>query len=84
VKFVFSEQAWEDYLHWQKADRQLLERVNRLLREVARSPHEGIGKPEPLRHALAGYWSRRIDDEHRLVYRVQGDMLWIVQVRYHY
>ena len=84
MKFVFSEQAWEDYEHWQKADRQLLERINKLLREVARSPFEGIGKPEPLRHALAGYWSRRIDDEHRLVYRVQGEMLWIVQLRYDY
>ena len=84
MKFVFSEQAWEDYEHWQKADRQLLERINKLLREVARSPFEGIGKPEPLRHALAGYWSRRIDDEHRLVYRVQGEMLWIVQLRYYY
>ena len=84
MKFVFSEQAWEDDEHWQKADRQLLERINKLLREVARSPFEGIGKPEPLRHALAGYWSRRIDDEHRLVYRVQGEMLWIVQLRYYY
>jgi toxin YoeB len=84
VKFVFSEQAWEDYLHWQKTDRQQLERVNKLLREIAREPHAGIGKPEALRHALAGYWSRRIDDEHRVVYRAQGDMLWIVQLRYHY
>jgi toxin YoeB len=84
VKFVFSEQAWEDYLHWQKTDRQLLERVNKLLREIAREPFAGIGKPEPLRHALAGYWSRRIDDEHRVVYRVLGDQLWIVQLRYHY
>ena len=84
MKFVFSEQAWEDYLHWQKTDRQLLERVNKLLREIAREPFAGIGKPEPLRHALAGYWSRRIDDEHRVVYRVLGDQLWIVQLRYHY
>jgi len=84
VKFVFSEQAWEDYVHWQKTDRAQLGRINRLLREISREPHAGIGKPEPLRHALAGYWSRRIDDEHRLVYRVQGDMLWIVQLRYHY
>ena len=84
MKFVFSEQAWEDYLHWQKTDRQQLERINKLLREIARSPQDGIGKPEPLRHALAGYWSRRIDDEHRIVYRVQGDMLWVVQLRYHY
>jgi toxin YoeB len=84
VKFVFSEQAWEDYLHWQKSDRQQLERVNKLLREAVRSPRSGIGKPEPLRHALAGFWSRRIDDEHRLVYRVEGDTLWIIQIRYHY
>jgi len=84
VKFVFSENAWEDYLYWQKTDRQLLERINRLLREIAREPYSGIGKPEPLRHALAGYWSRRIDDEHRLVYRVLSDMLWIAQLRYHY
>jgi len=84
VKFVFSEQAWEDYVHWQKIDRAQLGRINRLLREISREPYAGIGKPEPLRHALAGYWSRRIDDEHRFVYRVQGDMLWIVQLRYHY
>lgn len=84
MKFVLSEQAWEDYLHWQETDRQQLERVNKLLREAARSPRSGIGKPGPLRHALASFWSRRIDDEHRLVYRVEGDTLWIVQLRYHY
>lgn len=84
MKLVFSEPAWEDYLHWQKVDRKLLLRINTLIREICRSPHEGIGKPEPLRHALAGYWSRRIDDEHRIVYRVQGDQLWIAQLRFHY
>lgn len=84
MKLVFSEQAWEDYLHWQKVDRKLLLRINTLIREISRAPHEGIGKPEPLRHALAGYWSRRIDDEHRIVYRVQGEALWIVQLRFHY
>lgn len=84
MKLVFSEQAWEDYLYWQKTDRKQLERINALIRDIARSPKQGIGKPEPLRHALAGWWSRRIDDEHRIVYQVRGDALWIAQLRYHY
>lgn len=84
MKLVFSDQAWEDYLHWQASDRKLLLRINQLIREIARSPRKGIGKPEPLRHALAGWWSRRIDDEHRIVYRVQDGALWIAQLRYHY
>lgn len=84
MKVVFSERAWEDYLYWQGQDRKALARINHLIREVQRDPFSGIGKPEPLKHALAGYWSRRITDEHRLVYKVQGDALWIAQVRYHY
>jgi len=84
LKIVFSERAWEDYLYWQGQDRKTLTRINHLIREVQRDPFAGIGKPEPLRHALSGYWSRRITDEHRLVYKVQGDALWIAQVRYHY
>jgi toxin YoeB len=84
VKIVFSERAWEDYLYWQGQDRRTLARINHLIREVQRDPFAGIGKPEPLRHALGGYWSRRITDEHRLVYKVQEDALWIAQVRYHY
>lgn len=84
MKLVFSEQAWEDYLHWQKADRKQLERINSLIRDIVRSPREGIGKPERLRHALAGWWSRRIDDEHRIVYQVRDGALWIAQLRYHY
>jgi len=84
VKLVFSEQAWEDYLYWQAADRKLLLRINQLILEITRAPYEGIGKPEPLRHALRGWWSRRIDDEHRLVYRVHDGALWIAQLRYHY
>ena len=84
MKLVFSDQAWEDYLHWQKHDRKMVERINRLIREIQRTPHEGIGKPEPLKHALAGWWSRRIDDEHRIVYRVEGDALQIAQLRFHY
>jgi toxin YoeB len=84
VTIVFSERAWEDYLYWQGQDRKTLTRINHLIREVQRDPFAGIGKPEPLKHALGGYWSRRITDEHRLVYKVQGDALWIAQVRYHY
>ena len=84
MKIVFSSQAWEDYLHWQRTDRKVLKRINDLIQEIARTPFEGVGKPEPLRHALAGYWSRRIDDEHRLVYKVDKDALVIAQARYHY
>lgn len=84
MRLVFSEQAWEDYLWWQKTDRTILNRINRLLHEAARDPFHGIGKPEPLKHALAGWWSRRITGEHRLVYRVEGDQLLIAQLRYHY
>lgn len=84
MKLVFSEHAWEDYLYWQKTDKKTLRRVNTLIKEVSREPFEGIGKPEPLKHALAGYWSRRIDDAHRMVYKVEGESLFIVQLRYHY
>lgn len=84
MKLVFADQAWEDYLHWQKQDRKTLERINRLIQEVMRDPFAGVGKPEPLKHALTGYWSRRITDEHRIVYRVDGDALLIAQLRYHY
>ncbi len=80
----FSEDAWEDYLYWQQTDKKLLKRVNELINAIQREPFQGIGKPEPLRHALAGYWSRRINDEHRIVYKVDGDVLMIAQARYHY
>ncbi len=84
MKLIFPEQAWEDYLYWQKTDRKILKRVNLLIREISREPFEGIGKPEALKHALSGYWSRRINDEHRIVYKVKADMLLIAQLRYHY
>jgi toxin YoeB len=84
MNLVFSPQAWEDSLYWQAHDRKKLERINRLIAEIVRTPTTGTGKPEPLKHALRGYWSRRIDDEHRIVYRVEGEQLWIVQVRFHY
>jgi toxin YoeB len=84
MKLVFAEQAWEDYLHWQRTDPKILKKVNELIQDASRHPFEGIGKPEPLRHALAGYWSRRITGEHRIVYRVAGNDILIAQVRYHY
>jgi len=84
VKLIFSEQAWEDYLHWQTQDRKLLERINVLIKECSRTPFKGTGKPEPLRGSLSGWWSRRITQEHRLVYRPSEDGLLIAQCRYHY
>jgi toxin YoeB len=84
VRLVYSDEAWDDYLYWQKQDRKMVERINKLIQEVKRDPFSGVGKPEPLKHALAGFWSRRITDEHRMVYRVEGDSLQIAQLRYHY
>ncbi len=84
MKLIFSEHAWEDYLYWQKTDKKILKRINLLIKETQRSPCDGIGKPEPLKHALSGYWSRRINDEHRFVYKTTEDALFIAQLRYHY
>ena len=84
MKISFTSRGWDDYLHWQANDRKLLKRINDLIKESLRSPHEGTGKPEPLRHAFSGYWSRRIDDEHRLIYRVDSEGITIVQARFHY
>ena len=84
MKLVFSDEAWDDYLYWQRQDRKMVNRINKLIQEVKRDPFSGVGKPEPLRHALAGFWSRRITDEHRMVYRVESDALLIAQLRYHY
>jgi toxin YoeB len=84
MKLIFAEQAWEDYLHWQETDKKLLKRVNTLIKATARSPFEGLGKPEPLKNALTGYWSRRINDEHRMVYKVEANSLLLAQLRYHY
>jgi toxin YoeB len=84
VKLIFSEQAWEDYLYWQKTDKKLLERINALVKDISRSPFAGIGKPEPLKNALSGYWSRRINDEHRIVYKIIDGSMLIAQLRYHY
>ncbi len=84
MKLIFSEQAWEDYLYWQAHDPKLLGRINDLIKDCARTPFKGVGKPEPLRGPLSGWWSRRITQEHRLVYRASDDGLHIAQCRYHY
>jgi toxin YoeB len=84
LKLIFSEDAWADYLYWQATDRRQLVRINELIRGCVRSPFVGIGKPEPLRGPLSGWWSRRIDREHRMVYRAGEDGLLIAQLRYHY
>ncbi|RJG00290.1 Txe/YoeB family addiction module toxin [Noviherbaspirillum sedimenti] len=84
MKLIFSETAWEDYVYWQKTDKKVLNRTNELIKAIMRTPFEGIGKPEPLKHGFAGYWSRRINDEHRIIYKVQDDSLLIAQCRYHY
>lgn len=84
MNVIFTDDAWEDYLYWQLHDRKLLHRLNRLIEECTRNPFKGTGKPEPLRNRLSGYWSRRINEEHRLVYKVAEHGLLIAQCRYHY
>ena len=84
MRLIFADEAWEDYLYWQKHDRKLLERINKLIKEAMRDPFTGTGKPEPLKHALSGYWSRRINDEHRMVYKAERNALLIAALRYHY
>ena len=81
---IFDDDAWEDYLYWQRTDPKILKRINALIKEIQRNPYEGVGKPEPLKYNFAGYWSRRINDEHRLVYQVTEDAVLIAQLRYHY
>lgn len=80
----FSSNGWDDYLYWQSADKTILKRINRLIQEIQREPFEGIGKPEPLKHQLSGFWSRRIDGQHRLVYAIENETLLIAQCRDHY
>ena len=84
MKFVFVEESWEDYLYWQKTDKQKLKRINELLKDISRNLFEGIGKPETLRHKYAGFWSRRIDEEHRLIYKVSEDEIQAFKCRFHY
>jgi toxin YoeB len=83
MNLIVAEQAWEDDRHWHATDRKLTNRMHALIKETSRTPFAGTGKPEPLRHALSGYWSRRISDEHRMAYRVEGDALLIAKLRDH-
>lgn len=84
MKLTWSEEAWEDYLYWQETDKKTVKKINELIKDASRTPFEGKGKPEPLKHNLAGFWSRRITSEHRLVYAVSDDSLLIASCRYHY
>lgn len=84
MKITFSKNAWEDYLSWQKDDKKMLRKINDLIKDIQRTPYDGLGKPEPLKFDLTGYWSRRIDQEHRLVYQFQDGELLIYSCRYHY
>ena len=84
MKYIFVDESWEAYLYWQKTDKKKLKRINELLKSISRDPFEGIGKPEPLKYKYSGYWSRRIDSEHRLIYRVTDDEILIAKCRFHY
>jgi toxin YoeB len=84
MKLCFVGESWEDYLYWQKIDNKMVNRINKLIKDIPRNPYEGIGKPESLKHKYRGFWSRRIDGEHRLIYRVTETEIWIVKCRFHY
>ena len=84
MKFIFVDESWEDYLYWQKTDKQKLKRINELLKDISRNPFQGPKKPEPLKFKYSGFWSRKIDDEHRLIYQVKDDEILIAKCRHHY
>lgn len=84
MRYIFSDESWEDYLFWQQTDKAKVKRINALLKDILRQPFEGIGKPEPLRFKYSGFWSRRIDAEHRLIYKVEGEEILIAKCRFHY
>ena len=84
MKLIFSDKSWDDYLYWQQTDKQIVKKINQLIKDIKRDPFDGLGKPEPLKHELSGFWSRRITDEHRLVYEVSEYSIGIVSCRYHY
>ena len=84
MNLIFSDKAWEEYMYWQNTDKQILKKINQLIKDIKREPFEGIGKPEPLKYELSGFWSRRIDLEHRLVYQIQNNEILIYSCRFHY
>lgn len=84
MNLLFTENAWEDYLFWQQTDKRVVKRINELIKDIKRNPFEGIGKPEPLKYDLAGKWSRRVTDEHRLIYKIDGENVIMYAFRYHY
>jgi len=84
MKYVFVDESWEDYLYWQQTDKKKLKKINELLKDVARTPFEGLDKPEPLKHKYSGFGSRRIDKEHRLIYKYEEDQILIAKCRFHY
>ncbi len=84
MKLLWIEEGWEDYSYWQKTDKKIVKKINTLIKDTMRTPFEGLGKPEPLKHSLSGWWSRRIDIEHRLVYKFENDTLIILSCRKHY
>ena len=84
MKLLFSKNAWDDYLFWQKTDKKTLKRINKLIKDIQRNKYEGLGKPEALKHNLSGFWSRRITNEHRIVYKIENNSILIAQLRYHY
>ena len=84
MRIIWHEEAWEDYLYWQMQDKKTLKRINSLIKDIERNQFEGLGKPELLKHELSGFWSRRIDDQNRLVYRIQNNVIEIAQCRTHY
>ena len=84
MRYIFVDESWDDYLFWQKTDKKMLLRIHALLKDISRNPFHGIGQPEPLKYKYKGYWSRRINDEHRLIYKVRTDEILIAKCRFHY
>jgi len=84
MKYIFVDESWEDYQYWQNTDKKILKRINKLLKDISRNPYSGLGKPEPLKYKYKGFWSRRITDEHRLIYKYREGEILIAKCRFHY
>ncbi len=84
MKYIFVDESWQDYLYWQQTDKKILKKINDLIKDISKTPYVGLGKPEPLKYKYAGFWSRRIDLEHRLIYKVVNNEIWIAKCRFHY